>query len=430
MNFLGLTITRGRPAAARSEPAVRSEPPVTAAAAESTPSGRRVLDSGWVSATPQNKALPRVTSSVAERHATVYACCNVIAGDTSKVPLEVRQRLADGSDAPVTEHPAAYLLNTEAAPGVPAVVARYALAYAFTLRGIGYAWCPRSAAGELEMIDLIMPDRCVPYRNGRARFYDFEDGAGVRRRVAARSMAHLRYMAQDGWTGRSPLQVAADSVGLALADQNAAARIASGVPIKAYIQLDDFYDSDEDRRMVAERIKNALRDPDNDLIPVLGPQDNVKKLDLSAADQELLSSRKFDREQLAAIYRVPPSKLQMLEYGVKANGQQQAIDYKTDCLLHWGGFLEQQLGQTVLTEAERRAGLFLRHDYSALLQPTTKELYDGLSKAVGGPIMTANTAQKIAKLPVTDGPDDDKLHPPSNMTRKSGGASGDKEDDE
>lgn len=424
MNFMGLTISRARQAA------VRTEPPVTAAEGSAQSTGTRLLDSGWVSASPQNRALPRVTDKVAERHATVFACCNVIAGDTSKVPLEVRQKNADGSDTAVTQHPAAYLLNTEAAPGVPAVVARYALAYAFTLRGTGYAWCPRSAAGELEMIDLVLPDRCATFRNGRARFYDFEDGEGVRRRVAARSMAHLRYMAQDGWTGRSPLQVAGDSVGLALADQNAAARIASGVPIKAYIQLDDYYESDEDRRMVAQRIKNALRDPDNDLLPVLGPQDNVKKLDLSAADQELLSSRKFDREQLAAIYRVPPSKLQMLEYGVKANGQQQAIDYKTDCLLHWGGFMEQQLGQTVLTEAERRAGLFLRHDYSALMQPTTKELHDALTKAVGGPIMTANTAQKLARLPVTKGSDDDKLHPPSNMTRESGKASGDKEDDE
>ncbi|MGB1388620.1 MAG: phage portal protein, partial [Paracoccaceae bacterium] len=233
-----------------------------------------------------------------------------------------------------------------------------------------------------------------------------------------RSMACLRYMPDDGWTGRSPIEVAGESFGLALAGQEAAARTASGTTLRGYIKMEDAFETQEDYIRNGKRIRNALTDPENQGYPIIGQNDAIESMDLSAADQELLSSRKFDREQIAAVYRMPPSKLQMLEYGVKANGEQQALDYLTDCLLHWSVPVEAEYGLGFLTEAERRSGLFFRHDFGALLQATTKEKFDAFTKAVGGPIMTANAAQRTLNLPITEGPNDDKLNPASNMTRK------------
>lgn len=363
------------------------------------------------------KSLPRVTPAAAQRHATVFACGNVIAGDLAKCPIMVMQIGKKGRAVEVYNHPASYLLNTESSPGVPAMVARFWLIYCYAIRGRSYAYAPRDGGGELTLLDVIHPDRCseliVP--GSRARFYDFEDGAQVQRRAPVRAMVHLRYMADDGWTGRSPLEVAAESMGLALAGQEAAARAASGTQMRAFLKMADVFEDDEAYRRNAKRVRAALSDPESNGIPIIGGGDDIQSLDLSAADQELLASRKFDREQIAAIYRVPPSKLQMLEFGVKANGQQQAIDYKTDCLLHWGGLTEAQLSLGVLTEAERRAGLFLRHDYDALLMATTKERYDALGRAVGGPFMTWKEARDLEGL--DDLPPGEMPYPPSNMTR-------------
>ena len=183
------------------------------------------------------------------------------------------------------------------------------------------------------------------------------------------------------------------------------------------IKLEDVFENDEAYRRNGQRVRSAINDPEANGFPIIGASDSIESLDLSAADQELLASRKFDREQIAAVYRMPPSKLQMLEFGVKANGEQQALDYLTDCLLHWSVPVEAEYGLGLLTEAERRAGLFFRHDFGALLQATTKEKYEAWAKAVGGPIATANTAQRVLGLPLTKGADDDKLNPAPNMTR-------------
>ena len=362
------------------------------------------------------KTLPRVTAILAQKHAAVTACCSVVAGDLAKIPLKLYKRSADGGEERIRDHASTYLLNVESSPGVSAAVARFAMGYAFLLRGKSFTYSPRDGAGELMLLDVIKQDGCHVMKSGRERFYDFEDGAGVRRRAPSRSMVHLRYMADDSWTGRSPIEVAAESMGLALAGQEAAARTASGVTTRAYMKMEDVFDNDEDYKRNAKRLRNAINDPEANGIPIIGQNDDIKSLDLSAADQELLSSRKFDVGQIRSLYRVPAFKLQDAEHGVKANGEQQAIDYLVDCLLHWASFIESELVLGVLTEAERRAGFFYRHDFGALLRPTIKDQYEAIGKAVGGPFMTPNQGQKILGLPVTE--DGKKLNPAPNMTRK------------
>lgn len=434
MSLLDRIIGRSQPAApavARVEPVVSAPALSAGPAAEDGTSGTRrpagwLADMGWGTQS-RVRTLPRVSPTIAQRHATVYACCNVIAGDLSKVGLKLYQRGPKGS-ARVREHALPYLLNVESSPGVPAIVARYMMVYAFALRGVSYAYAPRDGVGEVELVETIAQDKVSVLRNGRARFYDFEDGAEIQRRAPGRSMVHMRYMAEDGWTGRSPIEVAAESMGLALAGQEAAARAASGVTLKAYIKMADEYEDDEAYRRNQRRIKDALTNPDVEGFPILGKDDSVNPLDLKASDMELLASRRLDREQIASMWRVPPTKLQILEFGVKANAEQAAIDYLTDCLLHWGKQVEEQLGQSLLTEEERRKGLFLRHDFDTLLRPTTKERYEAHARAVGGPFKTANEARREEGLdPVAGG---DTLNPAPNMTRKDEAGGKKEEDDE
>lgn len=408
------------------EPVARVEPVMAAAASE--PSGTHkpavwMSDAGWGGGGGSNvKTLPRVTATLAQRHATVFACCNVIASDLAKIPLKLYQKGTDGREQRVRDHPAVYLLNVESAAGVSAEILRFALAYAFCLRGNAFAYAPRDGAGELELIETLPNDGVSVLRNGRARFYDFEDGAGVRRRAPSRSIVHLRHLALDGWTGRSPIEISAESVGIALAGQEAAARSATGVVLSAYVSMEDSFQDDEAYERNAKRIKAAIENPEVNGIPILGMNDKIQRLDLSAADQQLLATRSFDREQIASIYRVPPPKLQILEHGVKANAEQAALDYLTDCLLHWGRQFEGQIAQGTLTDAERRAGFYWRHDFDTLLRPTTKERYEALSKAVGGPFISANEARlKEGYDPVEGG---SVIYPPPNMTRKEEPAKG------
>ena len=427
MKLFGMELRRAQEAQA-----VRVEPPITASAEASAPSvPAQVFNAGWTGGGGRAGRYVKAPSpEAAEKHGTVFSCCNNIAGDLSKVPLKLWQRNADGEEVRVRDHPVSWLLNHESSPGVPAAVMRQALIYAYALRGNGYAYAPRDGGGELEFIELTAGLDAELLTSGRARFYSFWDGAGdYREGVPSRSVAHLRFSPLDGWIGRSPIRVAAESFRLAMPGQETAGRLAAGAVVKGVIKLAANYQSDTERLNTARRVKTQVMAPDADGMPVLGPDEDIKRLDLSAADQELLASRKFDREQIAAVYRMPPSKLQMLEHGVKANGEQQAIDYLTDCLLHWSVPVQASLELELLTRAEREKGMFLRHDFGSLLQPTIRERNAAIREAVGGPIMTPNEGRALAGLPRRkDDPEADRLNPAPNMTRddtKSGGKDAD-----
>lgn len=408
----------------------RVEPPVVAAEGQtsgtSSPAGW-MTGVGWGTQS-RVKSLPRVSSTIAQKHATVTACCSVLAGDTSKVPLLLKRRKDDGEEEVIRDHPLCYLMNIESSPGIPASVLRFTLGYAFTLRGNAFGYSPRDGGGELTMIDLIRQDRPTMLRNGREWFYEFEDGAGVHRRVPSRAMAHLRYMTLDGWHGRSPIEVAGESMGLALARQEAAARTASGVTLRAKATLKEQFEDEEQRRQRALGIKNALiAGSDETGVVILSEDEDLDSLDLSASDQQLLESQKFDVGQIRSLYRVPAFKLQDAEHGVKANSEQGAIDYRTDALLHWGGFIETGLALALLTRGEREDGYFLEHDFAALMRPTIKDQYDAIYKAVGGPFLIPNEGRSmVGRKPIEEGK---TLNPAPNMTRDEK-KSGDKETDE
>jgi hypothetical protein len=71
---------------------------------------------------------------------------------------------------------------------------------------------------------------------------------------------------------------------------------------------------------------------------------------------------------------------------------------------------------SVLTRGERESGMFLRHDFGALLQPTIKNQIEAVTKAVGGPIYTPNEGrQKVGLPPTADG---NTMNPAPNMTRE------------
>lgn len=417
----------GRPVAPALNGA-RREPALMAAAPSGTATPKHwTTEIGWGATGGRSRvnSLPPVSALAAQRHATVFACCSVIAGDLAKVPLHLYQRSDDGREQRIRDHAAPYLLNVESVAGVAAAVTRLALTYAFALRGNGYAYAPRDGAGELMLIEAVKGQQPSVLRSGRDRFYDFEDGSGVQRRVPWRHMVHMRYMADDGWTGRSPIDFAAESMGIALAGQEAAARTASGQFVRALIKLSDDFTDDEAYQQAGKRIAQALRNPELEGFPVIGANDGVEKLDLSASDQQLLESRKFDVVQICSIYRMPPSKVQSMDNGVRANVEQQSIDYLTDCLLHWAVQVEAQMGLALLTPGEREAGFFLRHDLDALLRATTKDRYDAFARSVGGPWQTVNEARKTdGKDPIAGG---DVLYPPPNMTRDSNAS--DKESD-
>lgn len=374
------------------------------------------------------KALPRVTAETASRHLTVFSAANVIAQDIAKVPVHLVRKKSDGTHERLRDHPAYEIVRHQSAPGIPAAMVRDALQFTLLLRGNAYGHAMRDGAGRLESLEPIAGTVGI-YGLGRERFYEFTDAGGQVRRTPARDVLHLRYRPLDGWLGRSPLSVAAEGFGLALAEQEFAARhVAGRGSVRAVIEGADgsrsVFDDAEKAAKWAKQLRNQFDDPDASGIPVLPTGRTVKSFGLSPADAQLLEQRKLSREMIGAAFRVPPAKLGIHEGTQKSTAEQQAIDYVTDCLLTWATIWEECYRLTLLTARERADGLRFVFNLDALLRAGTVDRFNALAKAVGGPFFTANDARQIEGLaPLKEG---EAMYPPPNMTRKAEAEEGDK----
>lgn len=380
---------------------------------------------GWGQASI--KGLPRVDERSALSHGTVYACANVISQDLAKIPLHLYRRTEDGGKERVRDHPAARVLSRMSAPGVPAYSSRYSLHWALLLRGNAYGHIRRNGRGEIVSLEPIPNGQVSVLESGRERVYDFEDAEGIRRRVGWRDMLHLRYCAEDGWTGRSPLQVGAETISVALGAQRYAGKHVSGRGVvRGVVEHPDWFESDEVARAHAQKIRESIDDPESNGIPILPYGMSLKEVGMSPADAQLLEQRRFDREQIAAMFRVPPAKAGIFEHGLKANVEQQAIDYVTDCLLGWARLHEMTFNLALLTEDEQDE-YFFEYLFDGLVRATLKDEIEALIKACGGPFMTRQEARVIRNLKKMDGAD--ALLPPPNMAKLESAPEQEDEDD-
>ncbi len=151
---------------------------------------------------------------------------------------------------------------------------------------------------------------------------------------------------------------------------------------------------------------------------------SYKSVGMSPADAQLLEQRRFDREQIAGVYRVPPAKAGIFEHGLRANVEQQAIDYVTDCLLGWARLNEDHFNLYLLTE-EERADLHFEYLFDGLMRATTRDRTESLLRATGGPFLTRNEARALENRAPIPGADD--LLPPSNMAALPGQEDDDEE---
>ncbi|NVK56666.1 MAG: phage portal protein [Alteromonadaceae bacterium] len=403
-------------AASDGEDVARTEPPVMREAARASSSVS--LDTGF-----EGRGFrviggrSAVSAEEAERYAAVYSCCNIIAGDMAKVPLRVVEKLGDNNFVPVDFHAVNYLLNVEPFDGVHAAGLRYALNYDYLLRGVSYAHVVRDGGGEVVSIAALQGASLRMLADG-ARIYDATDYLGRSVRLAGRSVLHMRYGARDMWTHRSPLSVAAATVALAADGHDAAARSASGDTLKGVAKVGYMESDAEEFERLDKRFRQSAKAArEKGQILVIGPDDDFKPLNMSAADMELLSTRKWDAKEIASMFRVPLWKLQDTQGGLKGAGQQAAIDYSGDCLSHWASGVEGASTMSLLTREERERGLRIKHDWTALLEPTTKEAYEAVNIAVGGPFMTVNEGRAMVGLNQIAGADP-RPYPPPNMTRE------------
>ncbi len=330
------------------------------------------------------------------QHAWVYACVRAIAQAASSVPIRVYRRAADGQRylAPASDPLVRLLDRVNPRMSFPELME--ATLVALELTGNAYWALERDASGQIAEIWPMRPDRVkiVPGRNYIQGFI-YEANA---RSVAFKpdEVVHFRYFSPaDDFYGLSPLRAAADAIICdlyAIAYNQAFFRRGArpeGV-ITSQVQL-----SEEELKRLREQFEQTYAGVEKaHRVLILGSDLKWQSLGVAPKDAEFLQQRKLSREEICAVFGVPPAVVGIYEYANYANAQLQRKLFWSDTILP----KLQRIAGTINDQLASHFGpdLEVEFDASAVpaLQEEAREQAEVAATLVARGIMTINEVRE------------------------------------
>lgn len=299
-----------------------------------------------------------------------YACINVVATDVSSLPFKVFQLRGDGGRGEVRSHPVSELLGVS--PDGETTSMRWRQAWLGQTLGWGNGYNEVLFDGDgFPASAHLMPSRTTKPVRGDAGelLYEIEGGA----RLPARRVLHLAGLGGDGLCGYSPITLARQAVGMAIAAETfGAAFFANASKPSGVIEVPNTLSAESTKRL--RESWQALQGGAENVgkVAVLEQGAKFSALSINPEDAQFLETRKFQVEEIIRLFRVPPHKVGDFSQSHLANIEAANLDYVQTVLMPWCEAIEQEVNRKLFTRAERAQGLFAEHVLTALLRGDSK----------------------------------------------------------
>lgn len=353
-----------------------------------------------------------VTPESAMALAAYYACIRVISEDVGKLPLHVfRQRGTvrekDGS------HPLWRVLHDRPNPEMTSMAFRETVTAWALGWGNGYAEIVRSEDGRSVELWPIHPKRVVPMRDENGvLFYRVNMGSTADKRpetvdLPAESVLHIHGVGGDAISGWSIARLAAESLGVALAEQkHSGAFFGNGARpsgILKYPGIFDQVDESKKKQFREEWERNYGGASNAGKTAILDEGIEYQPISMNNKDSQFIESRQFSVEEICRWFRIPPHKVQHLLRSTFSNIESQNLEYVVDTLMPWLVRWEQAIALRLLSGA-RDAGVFVKHNVNALLRGDVVSRGQWYTQMLTNGVFSVNDVRELEDMnPVDSG---------------------------
>ena len=347
--------------------------------------------------------------SVNERSAmqmsAVYACVRILAESIASLPLHFYQYNDAGGKEKAVNHPLYWLLHDEPNPEMSSFSFRETLMTHLLLWGNAYAQIIRNGRGEVIALYPLMPDRMTVDRDARGRiYYEYARSESDANTLGKKSSVilspedvfHIPGLGFDGLVGYSPIAMAKQAIGMGLAcDEYGASFYQNGAQPGGVLEhpnvLKDPKRVRESWNAIYQGSKNAHR------IAVLEEGMTYKPITISPEQAQFLETRKFQIDEIARIFRVPPHMIGDLEKSSFSNIEQQSLEFVKYTLAPWISRWEQASQRSLLLLSERTR-YFARFNVEGLLRGDYQSRMNGYAVARQNGWMSANDIRELESL--------------------------------
>jgi HK97 family phage portal protein len=254
------------------------------------------------------------------------------------------------------------------------------------------------------------------------------DADTTKRTVGADAVVHAAYWSPLGPCGVSPLQ----QLEVTLSIEDAAQRYQRATfqngarPPSAITASEDFLGLDRDERhallaQLREDVTAIYAGPDNAGRPALLPPGlDWKPVGHTAVEAALIDQRKVAREEIAAVYQIPPPIMGIWDKSTYSNAETAREMFYTDSLAPPLVLIEQTLNAQVIRDLLRVDDVYVEYDFAAVLRGDRLKEVQALREAISTGLLSPNEARSIDNRPTVDSDGMDRFYLPANNLQPVG----------
>ena len=351
-----------------------------------------------------------VNERTAMQTTAVYACVRILAEAVASLPLHVYEYQDDGGKKLVHDHPLYYLLHDEPNPEMTSFVFRETLMSHLLIWGNAYAQIIRDGAGRVLGLYPLLPDKMEVQRDDRGNIYYvysrnsdenpmFKEYGNIK--LKAEDVLHIPGLGFDGLIGYSPIAMAKNAVGMTLAcEEYGASFFANGANPGGVLEhpgvLKDPSKVRESWNSVYRGVNNAHK------IAVLEEGMKYQQIGIPPEEAQFLETRKFQINEIARLYRIPPHMVGDLDKSSFSNIEQQSLEFVKYTLDPWVIRWEQSLQRSLLLPGEK-GKYFIKLNLDGLLRGDYQSRMNGYAVGRQNGWFSANDIREMENMnPIPD----------------------------
>ncbi|MGR6836998.1 phage portal protein [Syntrophomonas erecta] len=345
-----------------------------------------------------------VNEHTAMQMTAVYSCVRILAEAVAGLPLHLYKYTASGGKEKALFHPLYFLLHDEPNPEMSSFVFRETLMTHLLLWGNAYAQIIRNGKGEVIALYPLMPNRMRVDRDSKGELYysytRYSDEApainGMTVTLRPSDVLHIPGLGFDGLVGYSPIAMAKNAIGLAMATEEYGAKFfANGAAPGGVLEhpgtIKDPQKVKESWNMAYQGSSNAHR------VAVLEEGMKYQPIGISPEQAQFLETRKFQINEIARIFRVPPHMVGDLEKSSFSNIEQQSLEFVKYTLDPWVIRWEQAISRSLLRTDEKKL-LFAKFNVDGLLRGDYTSRMNGYAIGIQNGFMCPNDARALEDM--------------------------------
>ncbi|MDT3720341.1 phage portal protein [Pseudomonas oryzihabitans] len=352
----------------------------------------------------RNSAGVRVTPETALGVPVLQNCVTLLAETVAQLPLELYRRQDKGQREAAINHPLYDVLRYQPNGFQTPFELRECEQMALGLRGNSFTYMDRRDDGNVTALWPLLNDKVI-VRKGDDLLPYYQVGSGEP--LPMRLIHHKRWVTTNHYVGLSPIELHAESVGMALAmRQYTGKSFANGATVSGVIERPKEATAIKDQGAI-DRILDQwgqkYSGPDNaKKVAMLQEGMTFKPISMSNVDAEIVALLKLSGSDIARIYKVPLPMINDLEKANYNSIEQLLIQFVVFCLLPWVKRHEQAMMRDFLLPRDR-SQYFIEFNLSGLLRGDQKSRYEAYAIGRQWGWLSVNDIRRLENMPPVQG---------------------------